>query len=320
MKNEDIIYDLGSKRVWIAGDKGMVGSALLRRLKREDCELITVSRRAIDLRRQGEVEAWMAEAKPQAVFVAAARVGGIHANISSPADFLYDNLTIETNIVHAALESGVEKLVFLGSSCIYPRDAPQPIPEEALLTGPLETTNEWYALAKIAGIKLCQAYRRQYGCDFVSVMPTNLFGPGDNFHPENSHVPAALLRRFHEAKMSGATKATVWGSGDPWREFLYVDDLADACIFIMQRYSDESPINVGTGKDISIRNFAGLVKEIVGYDGVLEFDRSRPDGTPRKILDVSRLTKMGWTATTSLEDGLRVYYAWFLENIDRLRR
>lgn len=312
-------FDLTGKRVWVAGHGGMVGSALMRRLKREDCELVTVDRAAIDLRRQADVEAWTADAKPDAVIVAAARVGGIHANDSFPADFLYDNVAMETNIIHAAFTSGVAKLLFLGSSCIYPREAPQPMREDALLTGPLEPTNQWYAIAKIAGIKLCQAYRRQHGCDFISAMPTNLFGPGDNFHPENSHVPAALLRRFHEAKVRGATKAVVWGSGAPKREFLYVDDLADACVFLLKTYSDALHINVGTGQDLPIRDFAEKVKRVVGYDGALEFDTSRPDGTPRKVLDVSRLTAHGWVAPTSLDEGLRLYHEWFLENTDRLR-
>lgn len=293
---------------------------MVRRLKREDCAILTVGRSEVDLLRQVEVEAWIADTKPQVVIMAAARVGGIHANNAFPADFLYDNLVLETNIVHAAFKTGIERLLFLGSSCIYPRDAPQPIVEDALLTGPLEPTNQWYALAKIAGIKLCQAYRQQHGCDYISVMPTNLFGPGDNFHSENSHVPAALLRRFHGAKASGAAKTVVWGTGTPRREFLFVDDLADACIFLLKTYSDAPHMNVGTGQDISIRDFAGKVKAVVGYEGALEFDASRPDGTPRKVLDVSRLNAMGWTAPTSLDDGLSRYYEWFLENADRLRQ
>jgi len=313
------MFDLDGKRVWVAGHKGMVGQALVRRLRSEPCEILTAGRDEVDLRRQSEVEAWMRAARPQAVFLAAARVGGIHANNSFPAEFIYDNLAIETNIIHAAHETGVEKLLFLGSSCIYPREADQPIRPEALLTGPLEPTNEWYAIAKIAGIKLCQAYRRQFGCDFISAMPTNLFGPGDNFHPEHGHVPAALLRRFHEARLSGARTVTVWGTGAPLREFLYVDDLADACVFLMRRYSGEQHVNVGTGRDLPISEFAAMVARIVGFTGDIVYDRSRPDGTPRKVLDVSALTALGWTALTPLERGLRLYYDWFLDNVDALR-
>jgi GDP-L-fucose synthase len=313
------MFDLDGKRVWVAGHKGMVGQALVRRLRSEPCEILTAGRDEVDLRRQSEVEAWMRAARPQAVFLAAARVGGIHANNSFPAEFIYDNLAIETNIIHAAHETGVEKLLFLGSSCIYPREAAQPIRPEALLTGPLEPTNEWYAIAKIAGIKLCQAYRRQFGCDFISAMPTNLFGPGDNFHPEHGHVPAALLRRFHEARLSGARTVTVWGTGAPLREFLYVDDLADACVFLMRRYSGEQHVNVGTGRDLPISEFAAMVARIVDFTGDIVYDRSRPDGTPRKVLDVSALTALGWTAPTPLERGLRLYYDWFLDNVDALR-
>jgi GDP-L-fucose synthase len=313
-------YAIGGKRVWVAGHRGMVGSALLRRLQREDCEILTVGHDQVDLTRQADTEDWMAAARPQAVFVAAAHVGGIHANDSYPADFLFKNLAIETNVIHAAWKIGVEKLLFLGSSCIYPREAPQPILEAALLTGPLEPTNEWYAVAKIAGIKLCQAYRRQHGCEFISAMPTNLYGPGDNFHPVNSHVPAALLRRFHEAKEAGVAEVTVWGTGRPRREFLFVDDLADACVFLMERYSDDSHVNVGTGTDIAIADFAQSVMRVVGYRGRVVYDTSRPDGMPRKVMDVSRLAGLGWTAPTSLEDGLGRYYRWFLANIATIRQ
>ena len=312
-------YHLEKKRVWVAGHRGMVGSALIRRLQSEGCEFLTADRDRVDLRRQTEVETWMAEARPQAVFVAAGKVGGIHANNSYPADFIYDNLSMEANIIHAAHEFGVEKLLFLGSSCIYPCEAPQPITEDALLTGPLEPTNQWYAIAKIAGIKLCQAYRRQHGCDFISVMPTNLYGPGDNFHPENSHVPAALLRRFHEAKLVGESKVEVWGTGKPKREFLYIDDLADACIFLMKNYSGDTHINIGTGVDLPIGEFAEIIIATVGYEGSLRFDTTRPDGMPRKVLDVSRLRELGWSSSTSLEEGLKHFYAWFLENIEKLR-
>ncbi len=313
-------YELSGKRIWVAGHRGMVGSAIARRLGHEDCELILAGRDALDLCRQAEVESWMAANKPQAVFVAAAKVGGIHANSAYPAEFIAENLAIELNIIRAAHQTGVEKLLFLGSSCIYPREAPQPIAEEALLTGPLEPTNEWYAVAKIAGIKLCQAYRRQYGADFISAMPTNLFGPGDNFHPENSHVPAALLGRFHAAKVNGDAEVVVWGSGAPRREFLWVDDLADACVFLMKGYSEEPHINVGTGRDVTIAEFARLIAETVGFDGALAFDRSRPDGMPRKVLDVGRINRLGWTAPTDLKVGLEKYYQWFLDNEDRLRR
>ena len=312
-------FDLEGKRVWVAGHRGMVGSALVRRLRSERCEILTVGRDDVDLTRQSNTEDWMRNAKPQVVLLAAARVGGIHANNTYPADFLYDNLVIEANIVRAAWQTGVEKLLFLGSSCIYPREAPQPMTESALLTGPLEPTNEWYAIAKIAGIKLCQAFRRQYGCDFISAMPTNLYGPGDNFHPENSHVPAALLRRTHDAKRDRAPSITVWGTGRPRREFLYVDDMADACIFLLEHYSGEAHVNVGTGVDISIGDFAELVKRTVGYDGQLAFDSSRPDGTPRKVMDVSTLKKVGWKASMSLEEGLKRYYEWFLANIEMIR-
>jgi GDP-L-fucose synthase len=297
----------------------MVGQAIIRRLEREDCTVLTVPRSELDLTRQADVEDWMAQQRPEVVFVAAAKVGGIYANDSLPATFLYDNLAIEQNIVEGARRSGVEKLLLLGSSCIYPRDAQQPMVEDALLSGPLETTNQWYAIAKISGIMLCRAYRRQYGCDFISVMPTNVYGPGDNFHPEYSHVPAALLRRFHEAKEAGRESVTVWGTGKPMREFLFVDDLADACVFLMKNYSAEQHINVGTGQDISIGDFAETIRGIVGYRGEIVFDSSRPDGTPRKLLDVSALSALGWTARTSLRSGLEAYYGWFLENHAELR-
>lgn len=297
----------------------MAGSALVRRLAKEDCEILSVDRAQLDMRRQADVEAWMAATRPDAVFLAAARVGGILANGSYPATFIYDNLQIESNIIHAAWQLQVEKLLFLGSSCIYPKEAPQPIPEEALLTSPLEPTNQWYAIAKIAGIMLCQAYRRQYGCDFISAMPTNLYGPNDNFHPDTSHVPAALTRRFHEAKIQGRDEAVVWGSGKPQREFLHVDDLADACVFLMQNYSDTMPINVGSGHDVTIAEFADLIKTSVGFTGHITFDTSRPDGTQRKLLDSSRLRQLGWKPSISLEVGLPRYYAWFMEHGDNLR-
>lgn len=312
-------YDLTGKRVWVAGHRGMVGSAIARRLAREGCEILLAGRNEVDLTRQAETESWLARHRPDAVFLAAAKVGGIHANSTYPGDFIYQNLAIAMNVIHGARQAGVEKLLFLGSSCIYPREAPQPIPEAALLTGPLEPTNEWYALAKIAGIKLCQAYRQQYGCDFISAMPTNLYGPGDNFHPENSHVPAALLRRFHEAKLAQAPSTAVWGTGKALREFLHVDDLADACIFMMKFYSGLDHVNVGTGSEISIAAFAELVRKAVDYAGTLIFDPTKPDGMPRKRLDVGTLAAMGWTAQIPLADGLRQYYQWFLEHAGEIR-
>lgn len=301
------------KRVWVAGHRGMVGGAIVRRLASEGCEVLTVGRGEVDLRDQAAVRGWVERARPQAVFLAAAKVGGILANDSLPADFLYDNLMIEANIIEAAHRVGVEKLLFLGSSCIYPRMAPQPIPEDALLTGPLEPTNEWYAIAKIAGIKLAQAYRRQHGRDFISAMPTNLYGPGDNFDLQSSHVVPALIRKAHEAKATGGP-LTVWGTGSPRREFLYVEDCADACVFLMQHYSDAGHVNVGTGEDVSILELTHLVSAVVGYDGPIEQDLSKPDGTPRKLMDVGKLRAMGWQARTSLRDGLGASYRWFLEN------
>jgi GDP-L-fucose synthase len=274
-----------------------------------------VSRDEVDLRRQEAVEAWMARTRPQAVFVAAATVGGILANSTRPAEFLYDNLAIETAIVHAAREAGVEKLLLLGSSCIYPRLAPQPMTEEALLTGPLEPTNEWYAIAKIAGIKLCQAYRRQYGCDFISAMPTNLYGPGDNYDLESSHVAAAMQVKVHRAKQTGAGTLEIWGSGTPRREFLYVDDLADALVFLMRRYSEERHINVGTGIDVTVRELAELVAKVAGWQGKFVYDRSKPDGMPRKVMDVSRLGALGWKAKMPLEEGFGRAYRWYVDEV-----
>jgi GDP-L-fucose synthase len=287
----------------------MVGAALVRRLAREGVELLTITRSEVDLRDQSAVNKWFAAKRPQAVFLAAAKVGGIVANNTLRAEFLYDNLAIATNVIHAAHVNAAEKLMFLGSSCIYPKMAPQPLREDSMLTGPLEITNEPYAIAKIAGIKMVEAYRSQYGSDFISVMPTNLYGSGDNYHPEYSHVVAALIRRFHEAKVSGAKNIVVWGTGTPRREFLYVDDMADACVHLMKTYSAAELINIGSGEDITIAEFARVVAEVVGYRGEISFDTSRPDGTPRKLLDVSRLTKLGWRATTSLHDGLKRAYA-----------
>ncbi len=305
-------FELKGKTVFVAGHRGMVGSALVRRLAREDVELQTATRNEVDLRDQAAVFDWFARHKPQAVFLAAAKVGGIVANDTLRGEFLYDNLAISANVIHAAHVNGAEKLMFLGSSCIYPKLAPQPLHEDSVLTGPLEPTNEPYAIAKIAGIKMAEAYRSQYGSDFISVMPTNLYGPGDNYHPEYSHVVAALIRRFHEAKVSGAKNVVVWGTGTPRREFLYVDDLADACVHLMKAYSSDELVNIGTGEDITIAEFVRVVTATVGYNGEISFDRSRPDGTPRKLLDVSRLASLGWRARTSLVDGIQSAYRAYL--------
>jgi GDP-L-fucose synthase len=305
-------FELKGKTVFVAGHKGMVGSALLRRLVPENVELLTATRGELDLRDQAAVFKWFAEKRPQAVFLAAAKVGGIVANNTLRAEFLYDNLVIAANVIHAAHVNAAEKLMFLGSSCIYPRLAPQPLREDAMLTGPLEATNEPYAIAKIAGIKMVEAYRSQYGADFINVMPTNLYGAGDNYHPEYSHVVAALIRRFHEAKASGVSNVVVWGTGTPRREFLYVDDLADACIYLMKNYSGDELVNIGTGEDITIAEFARVVAATVGYTGEIRYDRSKPDGTPQKLLDVGRLASLGWRARTSLEDGIKLAYRAYL--------
>jgi GDP-L-fucose synthase len=306
-------FELKGKTVFVAGHRGMVGAALVRRLAKEDVELLTAGRSEMDLRDQAAVSGWFAAKRPQAVFLAAAKVGGIVANNTLRGEFLYDNLIIAANVIQAAHVSGTKKLMFLGSSCIYPRLAPQPLREDSILTGPLEATNEPYAIAKIAGIKMIEAYRSQYGADFINVMPTNLYGSGDNYHPEYSHVVAALIRRFHEAKVSGADEVVVWGTGTPRREFLYVDDLADACIHLMKTYSSDELVNIGTGEDITIAEFARVVAATTGYTGAISFDPSRPDGTPRKLLDVSRLAKLGWRARTSLEDGIKLAYAAYLK-------
>jgi GDP-L-fucose synthase len=307
-------YSLQGKRVYVAGHRGMAGSAVVRRLASEQCEILTVTHQDLDLRRQTEVEAWIAAKRPHAIFIAAATVGGILANSTRPAEFLYDNLAIESNIIHSAWKTGVEKLMLLGSSCIYPKLAPQPLVEAALLTGPLEPTNEWYAIAKIAGIKLCQAFRRQYGCDFISAMPTNLYGPGDNYDPRRSHVIASLQVKIHQAKTRGDPTVEIWGSGTPRREFLYVDDLADALVFLMKSYSDEPHINVGTGNDVTINELAALIARIAGYQGAFVHDASKPDGTPRKVMNVERLRAMGWAAQIPLEQGLERAYRWYVHN------
>lgn len=303
-------FSLRNKKVWVAGHRGMVGGALVRRLERENCEILTNS---LDLRRQDAVERWMAEHQPDAVVLAAARVGGIGANAAYPADFLYDNLMIEANIIHAAFQAGVEKLLFLGSSCIYPREAPQPISENTLLSGPLEPTNEWYAIAKIAGIKLCQAYRRQHGCRFIAAMPCNLYGPGDTYDEEKSHVIPALLLKMHRAGLMHQDHVKIWGTGKPLREFLYVDDLAEALVVLLEQYDQEQPVNVGSGQEISIAALAAMIADTVGYKGKLVSDPARPDGTPRKILDSSVMAGLGWQPLTSLEDGLAIAYHDYLQ-------
>jgi len=304
-----------SDKIYVAGHRGLVGSAILRRLSAAGyAQLLTCSREELDLLDQAQVRRFFETERPGYVFLAAAKVGGIHANATYPADFIRDNLLIETNVIDAAYRSGVKKLQFLGSSCIYPKLAPQPLKEDYLLTGPLEPSNEWYAVAKIAGIKLCQAYRRQYGFNAISLMPTNLYGPGDNFELQNSHVLPALIRKFHEAKTTGSSEVVVWGTGTPRREFLHVDDLADAAMFLMERYDSEEIVNVGVGEDVTVRELAGLIKEVVGYEGKIVFDSSKPDGTPRKLLDVGRLNALGWRARISLEEGVQATYEWFLAN------
>lgn len=308
-------YNLKDKKVWVAGHRGMAGSAIVRRLQSENCEIITAGRDVVDLKNQAQTKKWLRDTKPDAIFLAAAKVGGIWANNTYPADFLYENLMIEANVIHGAYLAGVEKLVFLGSSCIYPKLAAQPMHEDALLTGPLEPTNEAYAIAKIAGIKMCQAYRKQYGCDFISAMPTNLFGQGDNYDENGSHVVAALIQKAHRAKQSGDKTMELWGTGTPLREFLYADDLADALVFLMKNYSDEQHVNVGSGKEHTIKELAEAVKTAVGFEGGLTFDTTKPDGTPRKLMDNSRIEAMGWNTKTSLEDGLKTAYQWYLDNV-----
>lgn len=300
----EVIFPLAGKRVWVAGHRGMVGSAIVRRLASEDCEILTATRAELDLKDPAAVRAFVGNQKPDAIFMAAAKVGGILANDTYPADFLYDNLMIAANVTEAAYRGGVAKMLFLGSSCIYPKEAPQPIPESALLTGPLEPTNEWYAIAKIAGIKLAQAYRKQHGCDFISAMPTNLYGPGDNFDLNTSHVLPALIRKAHEAKMAGADHITIWGTGAPRREFLHADDCADACVFLMQRYSGHEHVNVGSGEDITILDLAKLVCEVVGFEGEIRTDPSKPDGTMRKLMSGAKLKAMGWVPRIGLSRAL----------------
>jgi len=310
------IYDLQGKRIYVAGHRGLVGSALMRRLAREDCEVLSVDHRELDLTRQRETEEWLRAARLDAVFLAAGKVGGIAVNERLQFDFLADNIAIALNAIRGAHAAGVGRLVFFGSSCIYPRLAPQPMSEDMILTGPLEPTNEGYAVAKLAGLKLVEKLRRQYGVDYVSILPSNVYGQNDNYDPLSSHVPAALIRRFHEAKRTGAPAVTIWGTGRARREFLSADDLADASIFVLQHYSDEVPLNIGTGEDITITDFAHLVAEVVGYAGAIKFDTSRPDGMPRKLLDIGRLASMGWRPQITLRDGLRAAYADFRARFD----
>jgi GDP-L-fucose synthase len=307
-------YSLAGKRVWVAGHRGMVGGAIARRLATEKCELLTATHAELDLTRQADVEAWMAKTRPQAIFLAAAVVGGIHANATRPAEFLTDNLLIQSNVIAMAHGLDVEKLMFLGSSCIYPRLAPQPMTEDALLTGPLEPTNEWYAIAKIAGIKQCQAYRRQYGRDFISAMPTNLYGTGDNFDLQSSHVLPALMVKAHRAKLANDKTITLWGTGTPLREFLYVDDLADACVFLMKNYSGDQHVNVGSDSEVTIRALAEIVSEVVGFKGAFVYDSSKPDGTPRKLMSSAKLAALGWRAQTGLKEGIAKAYDWYCKN------
>ncbi len=309
---QPLLFDLRGKRVYVAGHSGMAGTAIMRRLAGEGCEILTASRQTLDLTQQSDAERWLEQMKPDAVFLAAGHVGGIFANDTFPADFITDNLAIGLNVIRGSYKAGVKKLLALGSSCIYPKFAPQPMSEDALLTGPLEPTNEWYAIAKIAVIKLCEAYRKQLSADFISAMPTNLYGRGDNYHPDNSHVPAALICRFHEGKLANAPTVTVWGTGKPRREFLCSDDLADACVFLMKHYSDLDFLNVGTGEDVTIAEFASEVASVVGYKGKIVFDTSRPDGPPQKLLNVSKIKRLGWSPKIHLHDGLTSAYADFL--------
>jgi len=305
-------YSLAGKKVWVAGASGMVGSAIIRRLSSENPkDILTISSKDLDLRNQGDTQKWISQNKPEAVFMAAAKVGGIHANNTYPAQFLYDNIMMAANVINASYKAGVEKLLFLGSSCIYPKMAPQPISEDSLLTGPLEPTNAPYAIAKISGVYLCETYRREYGADFISAMPTNLYGPGDNYHPENSHVIPALIRRAHEAKIGGAKSLSVWGSGTPRREFLNADDCADALIHVMKNYSDTETINIGSGTDMTIAELAQTICDVVGFEGKLTFDTTKPDGTPRKLMSGAKLQAMAWAPKIELRDGLTAAYADF---------
>ncbi len=313
-------FSLSGKRIFVAGHSGMVGSAIVRLLNNIDCEILTASSQELDLKQSSKVDKWFDEYRPDAVFLAAAKVGGILANSSYPADFLIDNLSIQNSVITNAFKYKVKKLMFLGSSCIYPRNAKQPIKESSLLTGILEPTNEAYAIAKIAGIKLCQFYRKQYGVDYVSVMPTNLYGPGDNFHPKNSHVVAALISKFYEAVKLNKEEVILWGTGKPLREFMHVDDLAEGLIFLMENYSEYEHINIGTGKEISIKEFAEIIKNISGWKGKIKFDDSYPDGMPRKVMDINKISKLGWYSKIELKVGLQQAYKWFIENYDHIKK
>tara|TARA_B100000401_G_scaffold69474_1_gene42144 strand:+ start:210 stop:1178 length:969 start_codon:yes stop_codon:yes gene_type:complete len=313
-------FSLSGKRIFVAGHTGMVGSAIVRLLNNIDCEILTVSSQELDLKQSSKVDKWFDDHRPDAVFLAAAKVGGILANSSYPADFLIDNLSIQNSVITNAFKYKVKKLMFLGSSCIYPRNAKQPIKESSLLTGILEPTNEAYAIAKIAGIKLCQFYRKQYGVDYVSVMPTNLYGPGDNFHPKNSHVVAALISKFYEAVKLNKEEVIIWGTGKPLREFMHVDDLAEGLIFLMENYSEYEHVNIGTGKEISITEFAKIIKNISGWKGKIKFDDSYPDGMPRKVMDINKISKLGWYSKIELEVGLKQAYKWFIDNYDHIKK
>ena len=313
-------FSLSGKRIFVAGHTGMVGSAIVRLLNNIDCEILTVSSQELDLKQSSKVDEWFDEYRPDAVFLAAAKVGGILANSSYPADFLIDNLSIQNSVITNAFKYKVKKLMFLGSSCIYPRNAKQPIKESSLLTGILEPTNEAYAIAKIAGIKLCQFYRKQYGVDYISVMPTNLYGPGDNFHPKNSHVVAALISKFYEAVKLNKEEVILWGTGKPLREFMHVDDLAEGLIFLMENYSEYEHINIGTGKEISITEFAEIIKNISGWKGKIKFDDSYPDGMPRKVMDINKISKLGWNSKIELKEGLKQAYKWFIDNYDHIKK
>ncbi|WP_368518296.1 GDP-L-fucose synthase family protein [Rhizobium sp.] len=313
------MYSVEGKKIWVAGSTGMVGSAVVDTLKQRDCEVITSTSKDLNLINQHDVQDFLSDRKPDCIILAAAKVGGILANDSYPAEFLYENLMIESNIIGAANGLGVEKLLFLGSSCIYPKHAPQPITEDSLLTGPLEPTNQWYAIAKIAGLMMCDAFRRQYGRSYISAMPTNLYGPRDNFHLQNSHVIPGMMHRFHNAKASGQRSLEIWGSGKPLREFMHVHDLAQAAIFLLEHYDDEGPVNIGTGREVSISELALMVKEVVGFDGEIVYNTNRPDGTPRKLLSNEKLMKLGYEPKIKLEDGLKSTYQWFLDNINTLR-
>lgn len=315
----ELLFPLAGKRIWVAGHAGMVGSAVVRRLASEDCEILTMERSELDLRRQQPVEDWIAAARPDAIVLAAAKVGGIHANDTEPGAFLHDNLAIQTNVMEAAHRFGVSKLLFLGSVCIYPKLAPQPVHEESLLTGPLEPTNQWYAIAKIAGLMMTQAYRRQYGCDFISAMPANLYGPGDNFDLSASHVVPALIRKADEARRMNAPAITIWGSGTPRREFLHVDDCADALVFLLKHYSGESHVNISMGSDIAILDLARLIADVVGFTGDIRTDPSRPDGTPARLMSAEKMNALGWRPRIALEEGLAATYHWYLDNIGHLR-